>query len=214
MILQSRMNSIVNKVCLTISHGKVTLAVCQILQSQKTFANYLSNAKALAALLASQHQLRPVAALPTLVSRALPASTSTLVALEKIPRKRSLQKKKRLNAKAASTPLRKVSTLNPRSTTPSLTPLKSIKTETSNNNVVIIDLLNELLAPLLALYKLTRHPRDKDPLLISHIPPLLLQAELEILIATLPLTYIEAKGELTDKDLRKPTRSFCEICKY
>jgi len=79
---------------------------------------------------------------------------------------------------------------------------------------MMIDPPNELLAPLPASNELTPHPGDRDPLLISHIPPVPSQAELEKLIAAPPLTYMEAKGELTDEDLRKPTRSFCEICGY
>lgn len=199
---------------LIVSHGKVTPAVRKILQSQKTFANHLSDAEALAALSASQPQSQPVAAPPTPVSRASPASTSTPVVLEKIPGKRGPYKKKGLNAGAASTPLREVSIPNPGSAAASPAPPKGIKTETSNADVVMTNLPNELLAPLPASYELTPHPGDKDPLLISHIPPVPTQAELEKLIAAPPLTYMEAKGELTDEDLRKPSRSFCEICGY
>jgi hypothetical protein len=60
-------------------------------------------------------------------------------------------------------------TPNPGSTAASPAPPKSIKTETSNNDVVMIDPQNELLAPLPASYELTRHPGDKDPLLIVEV---------------------------------------------
>jgi zinc finger HIT domain-containing protein 1 len=210
----SETNSMLTLHALIVSHGKATPAVRKILQSQKTFANHLSDAEALAALSVSQPQSQPVAAPPTPVSRASPASTSTPVVPEKIPGKRGPYKKKSLNAVAASTPLREVSTPNPGSAAVSPAPPKGIKTETSNADILMTDPPNELLAPLPTSYELTSHPGDKDPLLISYIPPVPSQAELEKLIAAPPLTYMEAKGELTDEDVRKPTRSFCEICGY
>src|SRR5580700_4283557 len=57
----------------TVSHGKVTPAVRKILLSQKTFANHLSDAEALAALTSSQPQVAPP---PTPAARTSPASSS------------------------------------------------------------------------------------------------------------------------------------------
>jgi zinc finger HIT domain-containing protein 1 len=38
--------------------------------------------------------------------------------------------------------------------------------------------------------------------------------DLEALISTPPLTYLEARIGLTEGDQKRPTRSFCEICGY
>lgn len=193
----------------TANHGKVTPAVRKILQSQKTFANHLSDAEALAALAATQPQTaQPSGAPATPASRASPASTSTATSKATTEVKRSHKKKE----PAASTPLRQVS--NAKADTPSSSVTKGIKTETSKADVVMADAPTQLLNPLPPSYELTFHPGDRDPLLMSHIPPIPSQAELERLITAPPLSYMEARGALTDEDLRKPTRSFCEICGY
>jgi len=58
------------------------------------------------------------------------------------------------------------------------------------------------------------HPSDKDPLLVSRIPGLPSQEEVERLLAIPPLSYNEARGSLVEEDRRKPIRQFCEICGY
>jgi zinc finger HIT domain-containing protein 1 len=94
------------------------------------------------------------------------------------------------------------------------TPAVDIKAEAGNVDIPMADAPTGLLKPLPPPLKFTPHPGDKDPLLISHIPSIPSDAELEELIAAPPLAYMEAKGKLTDEDLRRPTRSFCEICGY
>ena len=58
------------------------------------------------------------------------------------------------------------------------------------------------------------HPGDKDVLLISRIPGMPSQAEIEKLLAAPALSYNEARGVWVDEDSRKPVRQFCEVCGY
>lgn len=59
------------------------------------------------------------------------------------------------------------------------------------------------------------HPRDKDPLLVSRIPSLPTQEELDVLLAAPPLSYNEARARVLDDGPRRPPpRLFCEICGY
>lgn len=58
------------------------------------------------------------------------------------------------------------------------------------------------------------HPLDNDPLLVSRIPGMPSQAEIDKLLAAPPLTYNEARGSWVEEDQRKPVRQFCEVCGY
>ncbi len=58
------------------------------------------------------------------------------------------------------------------------------------------------------------HPLDNDPLLISRIPGMPSQEEINRLLAAPPLTYNEARGPWVEEDMRKPVRQFCEVCGY
>jgi zinc finger HIT domain-containing protein 1 len=58
------------------------------------------------------------------------------------------------------------------------------------------------------------HPSDDDPLLVSRIPPLPSDEELRALLSAPPLTYLDAKAGWNDEDRRYPTRVFCEVCGY
>ena len=58
------------------------------------------------------------------------------------------------------------------------------------------------------------HPRDNDVLLVSRIPEISSQEEIDRLLAAPPLSYNEARGSLTAEDKRKPVRRFCEVCGY
>lgn len=58
------------------------------------------------------------------------------------------------------------------------------------------------------------HPKDDDPLLVSRIPAMPSQEEIERLLACPPLSYMEARGSWTEEDRRKPVRTFCEVCGY
>jgi zinc finger HIT domain-containing protein 1 len=125
-----------------------------------------------------------------------------------------LGKKKSGNVAATSTPLRQVSTPVAGNEATYVTYPKGIKTEDSNSVVPIVDKPGQLLSPLPSSFELPPHLGDRDPLLMSHIPPVPSQEELEALIGAPPLTYTEARGELTAEDLGRPTRGFCEICGY
>ncbi|KAL3418989.1 HIT zinc finger [Phlyctema vagabunda] len=182
-----------------VSHGKVTPGVRKILQSQKTFANHLSDFEALSVLASNLPQ-------PVSVAIASPATRAGSGAGSAHPTstgKRS-HKKKDPNAPPVSTPLRRVSTPS-QVTTPA-----SFKTESSHDMMVIDTpvLSSENIVPP------TSHPGDHDLLLASKIPPIPTSAELEELLAAPALNYNEARGEWTENDRRKPVRQFCEVCGY
>lgn len=59
---------------------------------------------------------------------------------------------------------------------------------------------------------LPSHPKDDDPLLLSHIPSIPTSEELDTLLAAPPLSYNEARAKATG--IRPPARIFCEICGY
>ncbi|KAH9218927.1 hypothetical protein DL95DRAFT_457759 [Leptodontidium sp. 2 PMI_412] len=182
-----------------VSHGKVTSGVRKILQSQKTFANYLSDFEALAqnpsaAPAPSQPVSTPVRPVPRAApGTAVPHLTS---------KGTRSHKKKDPNAVAAPTPLRKVSTAS----TPA-----PIKAEPSTKDTPMPD------APVLSQGNSTLpipHPGDKDALLVSRIPGMPSQEEIEKLLAAPPLTYNETRGPWVEEDMRKPVKQFCEICGY
>lgn len=58
------------------------------------------------------------------------------------------------------------------------------------------------------------HPEDNNPLLVSRVPQMPSQEEIEKLLSAPALTYLEAKGSVTAEDRRKPTRYFCDVCGY
>ncbi|CZR50603.1 uncharacterized protein PAC_00477 [Phialocephala subalpina] len=184
-----------------VSHGKVTPNVRKILQSQKTFANHLSDYEALGSpLTASAPIAQPSAAIPnTPAARGTPGSAAPHLTSKGT---RS-HKKKDPNAVSTPTPLRKVSSAL-QITTPA-----AVKTESSTADVQMID------APILSQGSgavPAVHPLDNDPLLISRIPGMPSQAEIDWLLAAPPLTYNEARGSWVEEDQRKPVRQFCEVC--
>ncbi|PBP24684.1 HIT zinc finger protein [Diplocarpon rosae] len=177
-----------------VSHGKVTSAVRKILQSQKTFANYLSDFEALA---------QNSSGLPTVVAPSSTPAPSTTTPHLTSKGTRS-HRKKDPTAVLMPTPLRRVSSVT------SFTPA-AIKSQPSTGDAPLPK------APVLsqgssALPK--PHPGDADALLMSRIPAIPSQAEIEKLLAAPPLTYNEARGPWVEEDMRKPVRQFCEICGY
>lgn len=55
------------------------------------------------------------------------------------------------------------------------------------------------------------HPGDNDPLLVSRVPDIPTDEELQRLLAHPPLSYLEARGKPESK---YPARVFCEVCGY
>ncbi|KAK6843456.1 HIT zinc finger family protein [Apiospora arundinis] len=58
------------------------------------------------------------------------------------------------------------------------------------------------------------HPRDGDPLLVSRVPSMPTDEELEALLTAPPLTYLEARAGWGAEDRKHPVRVFCEVCGY
>ncbi|CAL3964094.1 hypothetical protein PZA11_001531 [Diplocarpon coronariae] len=182
-----------------VSHGKVTSAVRKILQSQKTFANYLSDFEALA-----QNSSGVPAVVASSVTAPVVRATPGTSSLHLTSKGSRSHKKKDRNAVLKPTPLCRVSSAA------AFTPA-AIKSEPSTADAPLPDV------PVLsqgssALPK--PHPGDTDSLLVSRIPTIPSQAEIDKLLAAPPLTYNEARGPWVEEDMRKPVRQFCEICGY
>lgn len=77
-----------------------------------------------------------------------------------------------------------------------------------------------LLKPLPTNLELKPHHEDNNALLKSRIPPVPDDDELQRLIATPALTYLEARGSFPKDEVpgkgkgKRPMRRFCEICGY
>ncbi|KFY59969.1 hypothetical protein V497_03965, partial [Pseudogymnoascus sp. VKM F-4516 (FW-969)] len=155
------------------THGKVTPAVRKILQSQKTFANHLSDAEALAALAPppSSSTVTAAAAAPT-----PPPATPAPAAPTTTASKRG-NKRRSLAAGAASTPP------------------PAAKGETPQPDTAMPDADAEAGGLLLATApRFASHPGDNDPLLRSRIPSMPTKEEVEKLLAERPRGYGEARA--------------------
>lgn len=186
----------------------MTPAVRKIFQSQKTFANHLSDAEAASALAASQShivsqaQSTPRPSSPSITTpRATPLSSHLTSTGKRSHRRRDAN---------ASTPLRRVSTALDLVSTPAPTasPPPQIKREPEiQAQVVMFDIDDSTPMP-------EPHPGDVDPLLMSRVPPMPTIAEMEALLAAPALTYGSAKARLGPEGWSRPQRTFCEICGY
>ncbi|ELR03041.1 hypothetical protein GMDG_05888 [Pseudogymnoascus destructans 20631-21] len=175
------------------THGKVTPAVRKILQSQKTFANHLSDAEALATL----------APPPSSAAAAVPSTTTTAAAAATpppaptAPSSKRKYKRRSLAAGSTSTP----------SPTKSETPQPQQDTDMPDADT----------GTLLAIApRFTPHPGDSDPLLRSRIPSMPTSSEVETLLAERPRGYLEAKAGFDGATGggRVKGRRFCEVCGY
>lgn len=184
------------------SHGKVTPSVKKILQSQKTFINHLSDYEAHLAIAGSAPVPLPILSSAPAIPRAAPGSASLHLTSTG---KRS--HKKKIPGAIPPTPLR-------HAVSASQLPLPPTPTQTPAHKI-----LETLLPPIPPLAAGTckvpdPHPGDTDPLLVSRIPHMPTQAEIEKLLAMPPLSYAEARGPWVEEDRRKPVRVFCEVCGY
>jgi zinc finger HIT domain-containing protein 1 len=148
----------------------------------------------------------PLPAPPTTPApRTAPGSTPTNLTSTG---KRS-HKKKDPNTTTASTPLRKAISATQLAAATSSAVTSTSKTEPQDTPMPD--------APMLAPGNCKvpdPHPGDKDPLLVSRIPGMPTQEEIEKLLAQPPLTYADARGPWVEEDRRKPVRVFCEVCGY
>ncbi|TVY78162.1 hypothetical protein LSUE1_G004498 [Lachnellula suecica] len=175
------------------SVGKgTTPGVRKILQSQKNFANHLTDFQALGSV------LPPAPAAPS--TPAVPTPRPTAYGLNS--KGNRSHKKKDPAVVSTPTPLRRVSTAN----TPQ--PIKTEDTpmpDAPPSSLVLSDGASKAPAP---------HKEDKNPLLVSRIPGMPSQAEIEKLLSAPALSYEEARGSWAEEDQRKPVRVFCEVCGY
>jgi len=186
-----------------VSHGKVTPAVRKILQSQKTFANHLSDAEALAALAATnpQSHAQPALGIPSAPGAAAAARGSPAPATAHTKRS---HKKKDGNvsaaaaAAAAATPLRRVSSVGE----------VPVPVKAERPDVVMAE-VPTLLEPDPGFKP---HPGDRDPLLKSRVPPMPSREEIAELMGAPPLTYLEARARVEEG--ARPPRRFCDMCGY
>jgi zinc finger HIT domain-containing protein 1 len=183
----------------TVNHGRGTTAtVRKILQSQKTFEHHLDDF-----INGAVPTLLPLEAAKPTSSAPIGRGTTTQNLTSKGTRS---HKRKDPNVAPTSTPLRKVS-----SAAQLATPSSTKGEPSTKEDVEMTE------APLLAQGNSTipaSHPGDKDPLLVSRIPSMPSEAEIEKLLAAPPLSYLEARGSLVEEDRRKPPRKFCMNCGY
>ncbi|TVY27900.1 hypothetical protein LHYA1_G003022 [Lachnellula hyalina] len=173
------------------SHGKgTTPAVRKILQSQKTFSNHLTDFQALGPTpLPSAPPPTPAVATPRAAATPRTASTNLT------SKGTRSHKKKDPSAVSTPTPLRRVSAAAPQ-------PIK-IEPDTPMPDAPSVVLSQGSSKPPVP------HSEDDSPLLVSRMPRLPSQAELEKLLSAPPLSYEEARGSWTAEDRRKPVRVFC-----
>ncbi|OBT92144.1 hypothetical protein VE01_10090 [Pseudogymnoascus verrucosus] len=181
------------------THGKVTPAVRKILQSQKTFANHLSDAEALAALAPPSSTTAAPSTTAAATSTPTPAAASPAPTAAQSKRG---YKRRSLAAGAAATP----------------TP-PPMKIETPQPDTVMADADADAGGLLLSTApNFTPHPGDSDPLLRSRIPSMPTKEEVESLLAERPRGYLEAKagfeGTAGGGAARVKGRRFCEVCGY
>ncbi|KAI0890423.1 uncharacterized protein GGS22DRAFT_13437 [Annulohypoxylon maeteangense] len=179
-----------------LSAKKHTPNVRKILQSQKTFANYLDDFDALSA--ADKAAAMGIVA-PATATAAQGAGKKGAVAGEKGKGKRG---GKSISRSAS------VSKPPPAAAAP-------VKQE-DNPDIEMLDAApsSTILTPLPPNGLPPTHPLDSDPLIMSRVPPLPTDAELRALMKAPPLTYAEARGRWTEDDRRYPARAFCEVCGY
>ncbi|KAI1862904.1 hypothetical protein JX265_008950 [Neoarthrinium moseri] len=177
------------------NQGKHTPNVRKILQSQKTFANYLDDFIALGE---GGNAAAAAAAAPTSTATGGSSRSAAAAATAAISRARtgaapSMQKKPDAATNAAGR-----------------------QGAVKHEDVEMTDAPetgSTLLRPYTG-HLPPPHPSDNDPILASRIPPLPSDEELRALMSAPPLTYLEAKAGWNDEDRKYPARVFCEVCGY
>lgn len=184
------------------ARGKTTAAVKKILQSQKTFANHLSDEEAMLALQASHsdssHHSRVRAEPPTKIAKT-PASKTKRASLGRLATS---------NLASKSTP---ADTPHPAREPPE--PIPVSPATTSPQTPAQTD------TPL-AMAPPPPHPQlqpesgaDDDPLLAISVPAAPSEEEIEALLGAPPLSYSTARATPPDSS-GPPQRYFCELCGY
>ncbi|KAK0632396.1 hypothetical protein B0T14DRAFT_416175 [Immersiella caudata] len=199
--------------------NKHTPNVRKILQSQKTFANYLDDYQALLALAetnpAAAAALNPANAAPP---KAAPPSTARNSPAPPPPEpkstaasKRSAAAAKRAAAKEAKEAEEAAAAKAKAEAKPKAPePLAESKDEDPPQSYPP----DGTILPAYQKPPPPAHPSDNDPLLVSRIPPFPSDGELRALMTAPPLSYLEARGTWGGEETGYPTRVFCEVCGY
>ncbi|KAH6659911.1 hypothetical protein BKA67DRAFT_653118 [Truncatella angustata] len=172
--------------------GKSTPNVRRILQSQKTFANYLDD------FIAAGAGIDTSAGTPSgAAASGRSAAAAASAAMSRARTAGAPQQSQRRPDAPATKPAGKQAVGNPEDVE---------MTDAPGSRSAYLQSYTGSLPP--------PNPSDDDPLLVSRVPPLPSDEELKALMSAPPLTYLEAKAGWNDEDKRYPTRMFCEVCGY
>lgn len=219
------------------NHGKVTSAVRKILQSNKTFANYLADSEATQASSMTTNSsgggYYTTSTTPTQLATPISRTTTIVGSVDVITNsnssRRSSKRKNTANcnrdtARGGTTATRRKSSLAPLASSPTetarmekeLDKKKMSISEDKISSLISTSSIKTTSAIATAATPNNTSPdsSDNDPLLISWIPVMPSDDELRRLLTHPPLSYLDARGPLVEEDRRKPPRLFCERCGY
>ncbi|RKF61952.1 hypothetical protein OnM2_037069 [Erysiphe neolycopersici] len=223
------------------NHGKVTSAVRKILQSNKTFANYLADSEAAQASSAISNSscggFYNASTTPTQLATPISRTTTNVGSAEAITNSNSNRRssKRRIASnnnrdivRGGSIAARRKSSLAALASSP--TEKMKIEKELDKRKMSILeDKISSLIstssintASITSATTTTTTPTtnaapdsaDNDPLLFSWVPVMPSEDELRRILTHPPLSYLDARGPLVEEDRRKPVRHFCERCGY
>lgn len=210
----------------------MTSAVRKILQSNKTFANYLADSEAALAnsAISSSSGAAYYTASRTPSQLATPISqTFTLGSAEAIINSNSQRRSsKRRNASINYREVTRGGTVSSKRrnslAAQASSPTRGKKSEMEQDKKKTLTLEDQISSLISESTIISPHTvtstntmldsHDNHPLLISWIPEMLSEDELRKLLLNPPLSYLEARGPLVEEDQRKPVRHFCERCGY
>ncbi|TQS34545.1 hypothetical protein Golomagni_05067 [Golovinomyces magnicellulatus] len=193
--------------------GKSTPAVRKILQSKKTFENYVADSAAIKTSSGSSIPSQN----PTNIKRVAAKIGSTTTC----PNNSVYRKKKGNNMIKNLKTTQIMASRNDSAVSAALVdnPLVLGMGCSGQDNMSSLILKKMSPQPRLILSSSTvtepiSHPRDDDPILMSRIPVMPSEEELENLLSRPPLSYLEARGSWVEGDRKKSPRHFCERCGY
>ncbi|POS87633.1 hypothetical protein EPUL_000259, partial [Erysiphe pulchra] len=217
------------------NHGKMTSAVRKILQSNKTFANYLADSEAAQASSAISNSsgggFYTASTTPTQLATPMSRTTTIVGSAEAVTNSISNRRSsKRRNVTNSNRDIARGGTIGARRKS-SLAALVSSPIEASRmekeldkrkmsisddkiSSLISTSSINTTSIIAATITDAAPDSHDNNPLLISWIPVMPSEDELRRLLTQPPLSYLDARGPLVEEDRRKPVRHFCERCGY